>query len=124
MNEKLQSVIDNLDVIRQMYDKDVYLTVLDVKGVVLGYSLPDGKQPILEMGSVFEDPSGVFDDVIRKGIKKHNRLPKVVMGTAFEGDLVPIKEGGKVVGCITCTYSVEGDVQLKFRILTGRFRMW
>lgn len=120
MNEKLQSVIDNLQLIRQLYDKDVYLTVLDAKGVVLGYSLPDGKQPILEMGSVFEDPSGVFDEVIRKGIKKHNRLPKVVMGTAFEGDLVPIKEGGKVVGCITCTYSVEGDVQLK--TVTEQFR--
>ncbi len=70
MNERLQSVIDNLQLIRQLYDKDVYLTVLDAKGAVLGYSLPDGKKPILEMGSVFEDPSGVFDEVIRKGIKK------------------------------------------------------
>ena len=29
------------------------------------------------------------------------------MGRAFEGDLVPIKDGGRVEGCLICTYAVD-----------------
>lgn len=57
---------------------------------------------------MFEDPSGIFDEVISKEITKYNYLPKEVMGFPVEGNLVPIKDGGQVVGCIICTYSVEG----------------
>lgn len=119
-NNKLHSIVENLPIIRQLYDKEAHLTVLDAEGVVLGYSIPEGERPILEVGSVFEDPSGSFDEVIRKGVKKHNFLPKEVMGTAFEGNLVPVKDGGKVVGCITCTYSVEEET--KIRRVTEQFK--
>lgn len=113
MNIKLQNIVENLDIIRQLFDKDLIISVLDENGVVQGFSLPDGVPPQVEVGSVFEDPSGIFDEVIRKGITKHNYLPKEVMGYPVEGNLVPIKDDGKVVGCVICTYSVESKERIK-----------
>ncbi len=47
MNETLQKVVDSLPVIRLLYDRPVYLVVLDDKGEVLGYSVPAGDKPKL-----------------------------------------------------------------------------
>ncbi|MDE6700160.1 MAG: hypothetical protein K2K10_03990 [Acetatifactor sp.] len=113
MNKNLQYIVDNLGIIRQLYDKDVIISVLDKDKVVQGFSLPPGIPPQAEVGSVFEDPSGIFDEVISKGITKHNYLPKEVMGFPVEGNLVPIKDGGQVVGCVICTYSVEGREKVR-----------
>lgn len=113
MNEKLQNIVDNLDLIRQLYDKDVIISVMDRDKVVQGFSLPEGMPPQAEVGSVFEDPSGIFDEVIARGITKHNYLPKEVMGFPVEGNLVPVKDDGKVVGCVICSYSVEGKEKVK-----------
>lgn len=113
MNESLQYIVDNLDIIRQLYDKEVIISVMDKDKVVRGFSLPDGMPPQSEVGSVFEDPSGILDEVIAKGITKHNYLPKEVMGFPIEGNLVPIKDNGKVVGCVICSYSVEDKEKVK-----------
>lgn len=113
MNENLQYIVDNLDIIRQLYDKEVIISVMDKDKVVRGFSLPDGMPPQSEVGSVFEDPSGILDEVIAKGITKHNYLPKEVMGVPIEGNLVPIKDNGQVVGCVICSYSVEDKEKVK-----------
>lgn len=113
MNEKLQYLIDNLDLIRQLYNRDVIISVIDKDHVVQGFSLPEGMPPQMTVGSVFEDPSGAFDEVLAKGITKHNYLPREVMGFPVEGNLVPVKDGGQVVGCIICSYSVEGREKVK-----------
>lgn len=113
VNEKVQNVVDNLEIIKQLYDKSLYLTVMDNVGTVVGFSIPDGEIPKKQIGEVFYDPSGAFDRVIKEGITVHNYLPKEVMGEAFEGNLVPIKDGTKVVGCIICTYSVDEKEKVK-----------
>lgn len=113
MNEKLQFFVDHLAVINQLYEKDVILSVLDTDKVVQGYLLPPGIPPQFEVGSVFQDPSGMLDAVLAKGVAKHNHLPKEVMGFSVEGNLIPIKDDGKVVGCIICSYSVEGKEKVK-----------
>ncbi|MDE7268095.1 MAG: hypothetical protein K2N89_11580 [Lachnospiraceae bacterium] len=105
-NERLTQIIENLPVIRQLFEQDVYLSVLDKKGVIQGFSVPDGVRPMLSVGQSFQDPSGAFNEVIRTGKRKHNELPAEVMGEAFEGELVPIMDGGEVVGCLISTYSV------------------
>ena len=112
VNERLARVIELLPVIKQLFEQDVYLSVMDRDGVIQGYSVPDGVAPMLSVGQRFEDPSGAFNEVIRFGRRKHNKLPKEVMGEAFEGELVPIKDGGG--GCrmpdqyILCWYK-EAD---------------
>lgn len=120
MNEKLQNIVDNLDLIRQLYDKEVIISVMDRDKIVRGFSLPQGMAPQVEVGSVFEDPSGIFDEVIAQGVTKRNYLPKEVMGFPVEGNLVPVKDEGKVVGCVICTYSVEGKE--KVREIAERFQ--
>lgn len=113
MNKRLQDVVDQLDMIRQLYDKEVIISVIDKDKIVRGFSLPKGIPPQVKVGSVFEDPSGVFDEVIAEGITKHNFLPKEVMGFPVEGNLVPIKDNGQVVGCVICSYSVEDREMVK-----------
>lgn len=113
MGNTLQYIVDNLDIIRQLYDKDMIISVIDKDKVIRGFSLPQGMPPQSQVGSVFEDPSGILNEVIAKGIVKHNYLPKEVMGFPIEGNLVPIKENGQVVGCIICSYSVEGKEKVK-----------
>ena len=112
LNEKIQQVVDVLPMIRQLFDQEVLLTVMDSEGVIQGFSLPDDVTPAYHVGDVFEDPSGAFDEVMRTGKPKHNILPKEVMGESFEGMLVPIQDGHAVVGCITCTYSVDVKTQM------------
>lgn len=113
MNEKLQYLVDNLDIISQLFDKELILSVLDRNRIVQGFSLPPGIPPQFEVGSVFEDPSRTFDEVIATGTTKHNYLPKEIMGFPIEGNLVPVKDNGEVVGCIICSYSVEGREKIK-----------
>lgn len=112
MNQEVEKVVDMLPTIRQLFGQDVYLTVLDSEGIICGFSIPEGQRPMREVGSKFEDPSGAYDEVIRTGKRKYNLLPKEAMGEAFEGYLVPIKDKNTVVGCLTCTYSVEEKARL------------
>lgn len=120
MNEKLEMVVESLPIIKQLFKQDVFLTVMDANGMILGFSVPDGKKPQLAVGDVFKDPSGAVNEVIRTGRKRHNRLPKEVMGEAFEGELVPIMDSGTVVGCIICTQSV--DMMQQMAQITTKFQ--
>lgn len=120
VNEKVQQIIDVLPVIRHLFEEDVLLSVIDKDGVMQGFSLPDGMEPLCRVGDPFEDPSGAFDEVIRTGRPKHNCLPKEVMGEAYEGVLVPIKDGGIVEGCVICTRSADlkqqmAEIAVKFQ---------
>lgn len=112
MNEKLKQVIDALPVIQQLFAHDVYITVMDTDKKIQGFAIPDGVTPRFSIGEKFDDPSGAYQAVMRSGVKKHNRLPVEVMGESFEGDLVPIKDGAELVGCIICTYSVGDREQM------------
>lgn len=109
MNDKLQQIVDMLPVIRDLAQDGAYISVIDADGIVCGYAIPDGESPMLQIGSRFDDPSGGFQEVLATGMKKKNYLPKEVMGVPFEGVLSPIKDGGMVVGVITCTYPVMGN---------------
>lgn len=115
MNEKLRNIIDNLEIFRQLYNENGNISVLDSEGIILAYSLPEGKKrpEVVEIGKKFVDPTGVFDTVIKTGKKAHNYFPKEIIGIAIEGNLVPIKEDGKVIGCIIFTYEVEEKEKVK-----------
>ena len=45
MNHKVQSVVDNLEIIKQLYDVSTYISVLDKDGILVGYVIPDGEIP-------------------------------------------------------------------------------
>lgn len=112
MSERLNNIIEDLPLIRQMMEQEAYITVIDTEEVVRGFSVPDGVKPQLSVGDTFVDPTGAFREVIATGRPKKNRLPKEVMGETLEGILVPIKEENKVVGCIVCAYSMDIKEQI------------
>lgn len=120
INRQLEILIESLPVIKQMFSQDVYIMVMDADGVVKGYSIPDGKKAHVSVGSVFRDPTGALREVLRTGRTMHNFLPEDIMGESFEGELVPIKDDGMVVGAVACTYSV--DVKEQMSQITTKFQ--
>lgn len=120
LNEKLEHVVEALPLIQQLYDHDVFIVVLDENEVIQGFCIPDGVPPKMRVGDRFSDPTGALQEVLRSGGKRHNRLPKEVMGEVFEGELVPVKDGGKVVGAVVCTYSV--DIKEQMAQITAKFQ--
>lgn len=120
INKQLETIINVLPIIKQMFANDVYLSVMDTDRVVLGYSIPDGKKPYMRIGETFNDPTGVLSQVLKTGRVMHNRLPEEIMGESFEGELVPIKDGGTIVGCVACTYSV--NVREHMTAITEKFQ--
>lgn len=107
VNAELQKVIDALPIVHQTVGDDSYLMVLDEESIVRGYAIPASEEPKYHVGDKMKDTSGGVEEVLATGQKKFNYLPKEVVGDAFEGVLVPIKDGSKVVGCLTYSYCVE-----------------
>lgn len=105
----LEQAIAMLPFIAQLYDDNAYCEVLDADSIVRGYSIPSGVPAAINVGDKFVDVSGAFDEVMASGRKKHNVLPKEAMGEPFEGDLIPLKEDGKIVGCLICSYPAKDD---------------
>ncbi len=113
MNRKIEEIVKNLPLLQLMYATPAVVTVIDADGILQGYILPPGMEPILKVGDKFEDPTGGIDRVMTEGKKIHNILPKEVMGGAFEGDLIPVTEGSKIVGVLTATYPVDEKHEAK-----------
>ncbi|MDO5127844.1 MAG: methyl-accepting chemotaxis protein [Eubacteriales bacterium] len=107
MNEQLIKAIDALPILKEISDSRTYISIIDSNGIIQGFSIPKGETPKMQIGSRFSDPSGAFDEVLRTGKKKYNRLPKEVMGSTIEGILIPIKDEHQVVGVLTYTHAVE-----------------
>lgn len=111
MGKNLQAAMDQLDLIRQLFDEGAILAVFDTSGVCLGYSLPDGMTPQVRVGSVFPDPTGVFSRCVSTGRVQHNRLPKDLFGITMEGNLVPVFDDGAVSGVVISSYAVDDKLR-------------
>lgn len=120
MNEQVQKVVDLLPVIYELVGKDAFMTVLDDASIVQGFAIPKGTAPQMAVGDKFTDASGGFDEVMRTGKSKFNYLPKEVMGEAFEGVLVPIKDGSATVGVVINSYSVAERENMT--VITSQFQ--
>ncbi len=107
VNPAIKKILDVLPTYYQLLGDSAYVTVLDAEGTILGYQIPEGAEPIEQIGDHFVDPSGAFNEVIETAQKKYNVLPKEAMGEAFEGYLAPIMDGSQVVGVIVYTHSAE-----------------
>lgn len=104
VNREVMKVIEVLPTIYEMLDDTARVTIMDTRGTILGFKGPDNGEVLREIGDHMDDPSGAYEEVIRTGRRKYNYLPKEVMGVAFEGYLVPIKDEGRVEGVIIYTH--------------------
>ena len=50
--------------------------------------------------------------VMETGKQDVSILPKEVLGIPVKGIVTPVYEGGVVVGCVTCAYSLERDIKI------------
>lgn len=120
MNQKLQEIAEKLDFIRLTQERPSVISLLDRDAVVLAVSLPPELPPSIAVGERMDDPTGAFDRCIKTGQVVHNILPKEVVGMAMEGNLVPIKDGNQVIGCLISTYCV--DDKEKMNEITANFK--
>lgn len=113
--EKLQQIKDMIPLMKQMVEEDLAISVWDREGTVLHFSksasFPEGLQ--FDVGYRMTDRNDKLFTAMNTGKTVHNVLPKEAFGMAIEGNLVPVFDGGKVVGCIACVYSVEKMAELE-----------
>lgn len=60
INECLKKVVEQLPLIQQLFEHDIFLSVIDSDGVIQGFAVPNGVTPQLQIGELFVDPSGAF----------------------------------------------------------------
>ncbi len=111
-NEKLQTLIDALPVIKELYGEQTFFSVIDKEKIIRAFVLPAGVKASTQVGEEFVDPTHALDEVLRTGKKKFNKLPADVIGVPAEGILVPIMDGNEIVGVFSCTYSVENQANM------------
>lgn len=115
MNRKVEAMIEQLDGIRFLFDEGAFVSVLDTDARCLALSAPEGFVSFINIGERIDDPNGAFQRCISTGTVQHNILPKEVVGMDMEGNLVPIKDGGEVVGVIASSFIVD-DKQKKVEV--------
>lgn len=120
MNQKLQEIVNNLETIRLLFDEGAVVSAIDTEGTCVGFTMPDYIEPTYAVGDKIEDPTGKSQECMATGKVVHNVLPKEVVGMAMEGNIVPVFDGGVVVGAIISTYAV--DEKLKTEELEKAFR--
>lgn len=107
MNEKLREVIDLIPVIKEVGGKDTALCVWNENGEVEAYFPSKSIDIDFPVGFKVPDPNDLIYQSIKSGKVMYNVLPKEVFGVAFEGKIIPIFDGGKVVGVLTYIFSSE-----------------
>lgn len=118
MNQLLEMYVNALPTLQQLHEEEVFMSVMEPDGTIVGFVVPVGKTPQVSIGQRFQDPTGSFAEVVRTGTRKYNFLPKDVLGESIAGYLVPIKDGVEVVGVVACTYSAEDKIKFK-EIVSG-----
>ena len=111
--EKLEQIIDMIPIMKNMVDEDMAISVWDTEGTVLYFNKAETFQLHFEVGYKHEDKNDKIFEAMSTGKTLHNILPKEVFGVSIEGNLVPVFDDGKVVGCIVSVFSVEKKHELK-----------
>ncbi len=113
MSDRLNEIIELLPLIQMTYKIPAIMTVLDENHILRGFVMIPGMKPQLSVGDEFVDPTGAVEKALRTGEKIHNFLPAEVMGEAYEGDLIPIKDEGKIIGLLTANYPSSDKAEVK-----------
>ena len=111
--EKLDQIIEMIPIMKNMVDQEVAISIWDTDGTVLYFSKAESFSLHFDVGYRLEDKRDKIFEVMSTGKTIHNKLQKETLGVAIEGNLVPVFDGGKVVGCIACVYSTEHREELE-----------
>lgn len=113
MNAKINELIKFLPLIQQMSGINPTIYVWDKEGVVQGLCSSDILPVGFEIGHKLEDKNDKIFEAIRTGKSFYNKVPKEVLGIAFEGSIIPIFDGGEVVGVVTYTFPSDEKEEVR-----------
>ncbi|MDO5516647.1 MAG: methyl-accepting chemotaxis protein [Clostridium sp.] len=111
--EKLQQIKEMIPIMKSMVDEDMAISIWDREGTVLYFSKAETFPLHFDIGYKHKDKTDKMFQAMSTGKTVHNILPKEVFGMPIEGNLVPVFDEGKVVGCIACVFSVEKMAELE-----------
>ena len=113
--EKLQQIIEMIPIIQTLSEEDLVISVWDREATVL-YCVKSKSFPAnfhFDVGYKVTDRNDKLFVAMDTGKTVHNHIPKEVFGVTIEGNITPIFDNGKVVGCISCVYSLEKKEELE-----------
>ena len=107
MNNKIKEMLKFIPFFKEMTGKDAEINVWDLDGVVLGNFPSKTLQLPFEVGFQITDKSDPIFKVMKTGEQSFADAPAEVFGQSIEGYITPIKDEGKIVGCVTYVFSSE-----------------
>ena len=102
-NTKLDEAVNICETVRRLINLDMFFCVFDKEGRVY-YKYPESDDPAIQIGQIFNDPTGALDEVLRTGKPCFNHINKSKYDFDIEGNLLPIKDGDEIVGVIASSY--------------------
>lgn len=116
MHPKLQELSNHLITIKELATEDAAISIIDTEGVVQGFIDATSFKVNNKVGNQITDKNDIIFEVMRTGKACYNKVPREVYGMAIEGHIVPIFEGGKVIGIIISIYSGERKEEIRENI--------
>lgn len=117
-NNKILDLKELLPVIKQMTPPDTSICVYEKTGKLVGIVRNKTIDVPFQEGQIVDFNIPQFDAVrecIRTGRSIHNVLPREAFGIAMEGDIIPVRDDGEVVGIVITFFSTELSEQIKGR---------
>ena len=113
--ERLQQLIEVLDMTRKLISIDIYLCIYDTNCIVQYIYPDDGDKDGIHVGQKFIDPTGKLEEVLATQKCIHNYIPMDRFGFFMEGNLIPVYEDGELCGAISTAYVPMNQQQLAAR---------
>lgn len=111
--EKLDQVIEMIEMIKNILTEDIGITVWNLEGTVIYASKPKSVIKTIDVGFKCEDRNDPLFTVMSTGKSMHHEIPKEVFGVAVEGEIVPVYDEGKIVGCIASATKKSDEKEFK-----------
>lgn len=103
--EFLEQLIDFAPLMNQLSLTENAISIWDETGT-LQYFYKSGQFPLnLAVGYTAPETDPIYT-VLRTGKVMKNTIPPEVFGIAIEGNIVPLRDEGSIVGCIICAMSI------------------
>ncbi|HCW53622.1 MAG TPA: chemotaxis protein [Clostridium sp.] len=98
--EKLEQIIEGIKITNGLVTKEMGISIFDLDGTVIYVSKPKSMPGNFEKGYKHEDKNDAIFKVMATGKPMFSEVPKELFGVAMEGNVLPVYDEGKIVGCV------------------------
>ncbi|NME82703.1 methyl-accepting chemotaxis protein [Clostridium sp. SM-530-WT-3G] len=111
--EKLEQIIESIKITNGLVTKEMGMSVFDLDGTVIYVSQPSSVPGDIKVGYKHEDKNNAIFKVMATGKPMYSEIPKELFGIAMEGNVVPVYDEGKIVGCIASAVAKSEEAEFK-----------